>query len=169
MHVCLCLCSRWLSDAWSLLFPHEPHTKQSFPPPPHLSVSTLQCTEGEEWNFSLAVSKPCPLQALVLPSASPLRWLNHFSGLILLKTICCVTSPWQEAARREWYSSGEIGLSGLCKVKSSEKHSGRPVERGGRGWKQRRLIFFSFFFPRLIPTWIIREANEGYTLKGILM
>ena len=106
-NMCLCggqfsrrLCSTWPSDACSPVSPHLPHTVQPLPSRPlplHLPLTAH--TRGRA---KLLFSASNLLPIFSPPPFLSFSWLNLFSGLILLKTIWCVTSPGQEAGRREW-------------------------------------------------------------------
>lgn len=84
--------------------PSPPPTPLHSSPLPPLSPHLPLTTHTRGWaDLLFSVSDLCPVPALLLLSPSPpLRWLNLFSGLILLKTIWCVTSSGQEAGRGEW-------------------------------------------------------------------
>lgn len=110
---CVCVCgpvcikrlfSTWLSDAWSLLpglSSLASHSAAVLFSPFLLYYLPLTAHLGEEPTFwilrlTLALFKPSFFSLRLL--SSPHK-LNLFSGLILLKTIWCVTSSGQEAQR----------------------------------------------------------------------
>lgn len=87
--ICLTQCSRSPLNPYFLLSPLS------------LYLRLTAHTKGKA-NLLFSVNDLLPVLALLLFSPSPLHWLNLFSGLILLKTIWCVTSSGQEAGRGEW-------------------------------------------------------------------
>lgn len=135
----------------------------SFPPPPHPSISSA--TKGKSETLVLLCSRLCPP-----PSPRPFLCFSSplTKSLFRVDTAenhmeCDITMAGSstKAMIQQWRDWSVRSLrSEVIRKALWEAH---------REGESREEWFFSSFFFRFIPTWIIREANEGYTLKGILM